>query len=153
MQYIALPTETVRALQSGAPDANGLMPERHISNGSANPCRHCLRDIPKGAEMLILSYRPFDDLHPYAETGPIFLCADACAQGGWHQVPDILQTSPDYLVKGYSADDRIVYGTGAIVAATHIEAHAAQVFTDRKVTYLHVRSARNNCYQVRMDRD
>lgn len=152
MQYVALPTDTVRALQSGALDANGQTPERHISNGSANPCRHCLRNIPKGAEMLILSYKPFDGAHPYAETGPICLCADACEQGGGQQVPDILQTSPDYLIKGYSADNRIVYGTGAVVPVGKVAAHAADIFADPTVTYLHVRSARNNCYQLRLDR-
>ena len=53
---------------------------------------------------------------PYAETGPVFLCADLCTV--WSDgVPPILTTSPDYLVKGYTADDRILYGTGAIVPA------------------------------------
>ena len=54
---------------------------------------------------------------PYAETGPVFLCADLCTAWSDDGVPQILTTSPDYLVKGYTADDRILYGTGAIVPA------------------------------------
>ena len=153
MYFTALPTDKVRALQQGGMDANGHDVERGISDGNGNPCRHCLCDIPKGAGMLILSYRPFETLHAYAETGPIFLCADECPQGGGERVPEILTTSPDYLVKGYSSDERIVYGTGAIVAAQDVTSHAASIFQDPKVAYAHVRSARNNCYQVRIERD
>lgn len=152
MRYSALPTDTVRALQSGGPDAYGHTPEHSISDGDGNPCRHCLRDIPKGAGLLILAHRPFGALQPYAETGPIFLCADTCTQGGGTVLPEILQTSPDYLIKGYSADERIIYGTGAVVVAGQVAAHAAQVFESAEVAYIHVRSSRNNCYQLRIDR-
>lgn len=148
----ALPTEIVRALQAGAPDAYGTPPERHVAQGSGNPCRHCLRFIPEGAEMLILAHRPFDGLHPYAETGPIFLCADPCPRHEGSKMPEILRDSPDYLLKGYNAQDRIVYGTGRVVAAAEIAEYAETVLERADVAYLHVRSARNNCYQARIDR-
>jgi len=152
MQFIALPTAIVRAIQAGGDDAHGQPPERAVSDGNGNPCRHCLRDIPKGKHMLILAYRPFEGTHPYAETGPIFLCADACPQGGGIDLPQILQTSPDYLLKGYCAQDRIVYGTGAVIPADQINSYAARILQVQSVAYIHVRSARNNCYQLRIDR-
>ena len=55
IRFTPLPTATVRALQSGGPDAYGQPPERHVSDGGGNPCRHCLRMIPAGAPMLVLS--------------------------------------------------------------------------------------------------
>ena len=73
--------------------------------------------IPEGAEMLVLAHRPFPSQQPYAETGPIFLCAEECDRHLVRETPEILTCSPDYLVKGYSAEDRIVYGTGKIVNA------------------------------------
>ena len=148
----ALPTETVRALQAGAPDAYGTPPEHHVAQGSGNPCRHCLRFIPEGAAMLILAYRPFAGSHPYAETGPIFLCADACARHEGAAIPEVLRDSPDYLLKGYNSQDRIVYGTGRVVAVAELQPYAEQVFERSDVAYIHVRSARNNCYQARIDR-
>jgi Protein of unknown function (DUF1203) len=151
MRYVALSTDVVRAYQAGGLDANGQVPERKVSDGGGNPCRHCLQMIPEGAGMLVLAHRPFPAPQPYAEVGPIFLCADACEAGGGEALPEMLG-SPDYIVRGYGADDRIVYGTGSVVATEAIPARAGELFGDPRVTYVHVRSARNNCYQVRIDR-
>jgi hypothetical protein len=102
--------------------------------------------------MLILAHRPFPSPQPYAETGPIFLCAAECSRGGGPSLPEILGTSPDYLLRGYGGDHRIVYGTGAVVARADLVARAGLLFGDPRVAYLHVRSARNTCYQLRIDR-
>ncbi|MEM6886709.1 MAG: DUF1203 domain-containing protein [Pseudomonadota bacterium] len=151
-EYNALETSLVRDLQSGRPDANGQPAEHAISDGVGNPCRHCLHEIPKGAPMLILAHRPFPVPQPYAEVGPIFLCAEQCPRGGGRDLPHILTSSPDYLVKGYDAHNRIHYGTGAIVPRATLKKYAEYLLQQDDVAYLHVRSARNNCYQLRIDR-
>ena len=151
LRFTALPTDEVRALRAGAPDAYGRPPEVSLSDGPGNPCRHCLGFVPEGWPMLILAHRPFPALQPYAETGPIFLCGDDCARHAGGR-PAILDGTPDYLVKGYSSEDRIIYGTGRVVPTDRIEAHAEAAQQDPDVAYLHVRSARNNCYQFRIDR-
>ena len=79
VRFTPISTAVVRAYQAGGVDANGQLPERQVSDGGGNPCRHCLQMIPAGAGMLILAHRPFPAPQPYAEIGPIFLCADACA--------------------------------------------------------------------------
>lgn len=150
IHFTPIPTAVARAYQAGAPDANGQLPERHVSTGTGNPCRHCLKMIPEGAGMLILAHRPFPAPQPYAEVGPIFLCADACEAGGGEALPEVL-SSPDYIVRGYGADDRIVYGTGGVTPRDDIKTRAATLLGDARVTYVHVRSARNNCFQVRID--
>jgi hypothetical protein len=151
MRYVAIPTELARHYQAGGPDANGQVPEHKVSDGAGSPCRHCLGMIPEGAEMLVLAHRPFPAPQPYAELGPIFLCAEPCEQGGGADRPAML-ASPDYIVRGYGPDDRIVYGTGGVVPTETIPARAAALFADPRVAYLHVRSARNNCYQARIER-
>ncbi|MES0825677.1 DUF1203 domain-containing protein [Ruegeria sp. SCP11] len=148
----ALPTDDVRALQAGGPDAYGATPERTVSTGAGNPCRHCLQNIPEGKEMLILAHRPFLETQPYAETGPIFLCAASCERHEGAGMPEILTTSPDYLIKGYGLDDRIVYGTGVVTPMDRMSAAITEIFARPDVAYIHVRSARNNCYQARIDR-
>ena len=151
IRFTPIPTRTARAYQSGGRDANDQPPERHISDGGGNPCRHCLQMIPEGAEMLILAHRPFPARQPYAEIGPVFLCAEACEAGGGAQLPAML-TSPEYIIRGYGADDRIIYGTGAVVPRDLLIAEAEGRLSDPNVGYLHVRSARNNCFQLRIDR-
>jgi hypothetical protein len=152
IRFVALPTAAVRALQAGGPDANGQPPERVLAEGGGNPCRHCLRMIAPGAPMLILAYRPFPRPQPYAEIGPIFLHAEPCAPATpGHELPQIL-ASPDYILRGYGTNDRIVYGSGGVVARAGIAARAAELLADHAIAYVHVRSTRNNCYQCRVER-
>ena len=154
IQFKALPTEDVRRLQRGGPDAYGFTPERKISDGDGVPCRHCLRNVAAGDDYLILAYRPFPALQPYAETGPIFLHADECDRAPEGEaLPELFAQTKDYIVRGYGADDRIVYGSGAVVPTHRIYRRAPTTLLERDdIAYLHMRSARNNCYQCRIER-
>lgn len=152
IQFTALRTDIVRALQSGAVDANGQSPEVHVAREGALPCRHCLRTIAAGERYLVLAHRPFPAPQPYAEMGPIFLHAEPCARGGGSaEIPAFLG-SPSYIVRGYGANDRIVYGTGQVVPTPEIPALAERLLARDGIAYLHVRSASNNCYHCRIDR-
>jgi hypothetical protein len=153
IKFKAMPTEAVRALQAGAGDAYGMAPERRVSDGDGVPCRHCLKNVPAGQDYLILAHRPFPELQPYAETGPIFLCAEACERAPETDViPDLFRATPDYILRGYGHDDRIVYGTGAVTTTHQICSRAHELLERDDIAYLHMRSARNNCYQVRIER-
>ena len=154
IRIVALETELVKRLQNDGLDANGHKPERHVSQGGGRmPCRHCLADIQAGEPYLILAHRPFPSAQPYAEQGPIFLHAKSCPRHPDSQdVPAMFLERKDYLLRGYGADDRIVYGTGKIVAPTAMVEAAHEMFDEARVAYIHVRSASNNCYQCRIDR-
>ncbi len=144
-----LDADFVARVRAGGPDANGQPAERAVSDGAGNPCRCCLGNVPEGAEMLILAARPFPALQPFAETGPVFLCATDCAPWDRSGVPPVLETSPDYLVKGYSSDHRIVYGTGRITPAPEVSGYAEELLGRPAVAFVDVRSARNNCWLAR----
>ncbi len=151
IRFIALEIDLVQGWRDGRPDANGQPPERGITPADGYPCRHCLRLIAKGDAYLTLAHRPFPALQPYAEVGPIFVHA-ACARGGDDaRIPHFLD-SPRYMIRGYGADDRIVYGTGQIVPTPEIPAAAERLFENTDVRYVHVRSASNNCYHCRIER-
>lgn len=155
MQKIAIqpiPTEQVRAYQAGALDANGQPPERTISDGGGNPCRHCLRDIDEGREMLVLAHRPFRYSQPYAEIGPIFLCADQCEAWAGDDIPDVVRRRDAFLIRGYGVNDRILPGTGGVVSTDALVDHAATLLERADVAYLHLRSAVNSCFQARVER-
>ncbi len=149
IRYHAMPTEHARAYQAGAPDANGQAPERHISDGDGNPCRHCLTEIAAGDPYLILAYRPF----PAPQPGPIFLHAGPCERHPEVAVaPAMFLGWERLLVKGYSANDRIVYAVGEVVDVREMDAYAAELLARKDIAYVHARSAQFNCYQVRIDR-
>jgi hypothetical protein len=152
IRFVALETELVGRLRAGGPDANGLVAERSVTPVAGYPCRHCLALIAKGEAYLTLAHRPFPALQPYAELGPIFLHADDCDRGGGDAALPKFLDSPRYMVRGYGDDHRIVHGTGTIEATAGIAEAAAEKFSDPRVSYLHVRSASNNCYHCRIER-
>ena len=154
LHFSGMPSELAAAYRAGAPDANGQAPERHISDGDGVPCRHCLGYVAAGEPYLTLAYRPFPAAQPYAEVGPVFLHAEACpayspAEG---LPPRERNAASGRILRGYGANDRIVYGTGIVVGNDRIEEEAAAILARDDVAYVHMRSATNNCFTLRIDR-
>ena len=154
MELMFLPynAQEVAQLRAGGPDVYGNPAERAVSDGQGNPCRSCLQQVPKDDEMLICAARPFGPLQPYAETGPVFFCAAHCTAFSGMDLPPILTTSPDYLVKAYDEHERIVYGTGQITDPTQIQNYAEGLLDRPDIAFVDVRSARNNCFLTRIVR-
>ena len=153
LRFEAMPEETARAFQSGAKDANNQPPERHVSDGQANPCRHCLTDIAAGEPLLILAYRPMPEPQPYAEVGPVFLHAEPCDRYDRPAgVPAMLLNREQILIRGYGDDHRIVYGSGRVIPSAAIAETAEKMFERPEIAYIHPRSASHTCFQCRIDR-
>jgi len=142
LRFAALPAADVARIRDGHADGNGQQAERHISDGGGNPCRHCLRDIPAGAPMLILAWRPFPSLNPYSETGPIFLCAACDRHADGPALPPIVASRRNFLIRGYTADHRIAHGTGQIAATATLADACASLLGGERIAYVHLRSAR-----------
>ena len=58
--------------------------------------------------------------------------------------------SPHYIVRGYSADERIVYGTGQVTPTDQIAARAEALLARPDIAFVDIRSASNNCFQCRI---
>ena len=147
-----IPTDDVRRLRDGGPDANGQAALVRVAEGVANPCRHCLGLIAEGDDKLVLSYRPFDRPQPYAETGPIFLHRTECPRYDDGALPAWFDFMDPAIVRGYDGDDWIRYDTGDVVRGPEIADACRTILADRTVAYVHVRS-KFNCFQCRVDRD
>jgi hypothetical protein len=156
MKFSGMTTQEATHLWNGGKDAHGNPPERAISDGNGNPCRHCLRMIEEGDSYLIISHRPFTSRQPYAEQGPVFVHAKPCAAYETEQkqapsLPPVLNDSPRYLLRGYDQNERIVYGSGTITETNQISDTAERLLAQDQITFVHVRSATNNCWQARID--
>ena len=153
LRVTPIPTEHAQLYWSGGLDAHGLKPERHISEGTGVPCRHCLNTVSAGEPYLILAYCPFGELQPYAEVGPIFLHASPCDTYDDNEaIPEIYLNGEARILRGYDRNDRIIYGTGKVVHPQDIAAYAEELLDDLTTAYVHVRSSMNNCLAFRIDR-
>lgn len=146
-----IPTDYVDAIRAGGPDANGQAAVVEVSRGLGNPCRHCLGLIKDGEEKLVLAYRPFTSLQPYAEVGPIFLHRTACSRYEAGQLPAWFAYIDPALIRGYGHDDWIKYETGQVVREADLADTARTILDREDVAYVHVRS-KFNCFQCRVDR-
>ena len=152
IRFTPMPTEDATHLWNGGHDAYDRPPETMISSGAGHPCRHCLQNIQAGEPLLVFAYRPFAELQPYAETGPVFLHQSPCPRYRAEEILPPILASPDYILRGYSDANRIVYGSGAVTPTDRISERADELLRSPGIAYVHVRSSRNNCYQCRIDR-
>ncbi len=154
MTYIfsGLTRKIANAYRAGALDAYGNAAEHGVSSGTGVPCRHCLKIVPEGEGFVALAHRPFGTLQPYAETGPIFICESDCSTPSATEIPQVLEASPEYLIKGYTSDERIKYGTGAIVPKENVTRKLSVLLADSNLAFVDIRSAKNNCWLTRVTR-
>jgi Protein of unknown function (DUF1203) len=138
-------------IRRGGEDANGQGALSSKAVGLANPCRHCLQLIAEGDDRLVLAYRPFTGLQPYAEVGPIFLHRRECVRYDAEGLPAWFVYLEPALIRGYGHDDWIRYETGKVVAGSALAAECEKILGDPEVAYVHIRS-KFNCYQCRVDR-
>lgn len=146
-----IPSEEVDRIRRGGGDANGQPALTRIAEGTANPCRHCLGLIAEGQEKLVLAYRPFESLHPYAESGPIFLHMTSCERYYRTTLPVWFEFMDPAIIRGYGRDDWIRYDTGNVVRGPKLTDACQTILSDETIAYVHIRS-KFNCFQCRVDR-
>ncbi len=151
IKIAGIPTSAFETIRNGGGDAYGQPALRRISEGAANPCRHCLQLINQGEEKLVLSYRPFTSEQPYAEIGPIFLHSHACERYVAGKLPQWFAYLDPALIRGYDNNDWIRYETGHVVTGRNLEAKSREILSDATIAYVHIRS-KFNCFQCRVDR-
>lgn len=146
-----IPSDEVDRIRSGGPDANGQRALLRVAEGLANPCRHCLDLIAEGDEKLVLAYRPFDEIQPYAETGPIFLHKDPCERYESEMLPSWFEYLEPAIVRGYGNDHWIRYDTGNVIPGSELTSACQSILGDATIAYVHIRS-KFNCFQCRVGR-
>ena len=114
LNFTGLNSDLAARWQAGVPDANGHPPERHVTAAGTGPYRHCLGKIAGGKTYLILAHRPFPKPQPYAEVGPMFICAAPSARYDGLAVPPLFLGWRAIMIRGYGAHNRIVYGSGQV---------------------------------------
>jgi len=147
-RVVALPTEVAEAARAqaahGAPNhKTSVVEAEHTA-----PCRHCLTWAKPGERVILFPYQAIAENRPYAETGPIFVHAEACTRyNSPAEFPPALRSGR--ALRAYNAQDEIVAGE---VVDGAPEAAAARLLQSEAVRFLHVRSASHGCYTFKLER-
>ncbi|UYZ64367.1 DUF1203 domain-containing protein [Hymenobacter weizhouensis] len=131
-------------------------PLKAVPATGRGPCRVSLRPFTVGVDMRILAaYSPFSQASPYAETGPIFISAEAVAPyTDVHRFPPKIKADKVHFplsLLGYSAAEHMVYTEQ--VGDQDIDQRIEQVFATRpEVAFLHVRNSEACCFICKVER-
>ena len=145
-----MPTTIAQRIRQTLQDDYGNQLYAHVDDGTA-PCRHCLRIAYAGEEVILFSYRPFDQTGLYQEVGPVFVHAHECpAYPGNGGFPPVFKNRP-LILRPYDDHDAIC-GSQVYAKAGEAEAAASGLLEDPTVAYVHARSVTRGCYMFRIER-
>jgi hypothetical protein len=117
------------------------------------PCRHCLDEARMDSDVLLLSYKPLEFETPYAERGPIFLCAEACpAYSAPNAVPEIVATRRVNL-RAYDSSGKMLYRHSRLAEGSEVQLQIEEILADETVREIHAHTALHGCYLCKFIRD
>ena len=151
LKIVPMPTPvaaTVRATMKSP--GYGFPAHRETAAGRA-PCRHCLKLIrPAEEELILFTYDAFHGQGVPPSPGPVYIHAAACAPfPGDGQIPSDYHGQP--LTLEAFGENRKRMGE-RLLEETDGEAALEELFRDREVRYVHVRSTTAGCYLFRVER-
>lgn len=129
--------------------ANPVVASRQRSGA---PLRCCLREATAGEAVALIAYRPSALGGPYAEIGPIFIHAQACAgYPDTGQYPQAFRHRQQVL-RVYDADGNQIYDLNRIVDGHDAEKAIFELLARPQVSYLHSRNVLAGCYMFNVTR-
>jgi hypothetical protein len=144
-----IPADRLAAVRDRGVDELGH-PVRPAPAGGGEPLRCCLRDADPGEPIALIGHRPSDLGGPYAETGPVFVHAAACAG---YPTPDAYPAgfrSRRQVFRAYGPDGRIV--DAEVVAGADAEPALERLLARTDVARVDSRNVAYGCYMFRVER-
>ena len=151
LTVLAIDPDRLAAMRDAGTDEHGN-PFTGYSAQGWEPLRCCLRVARPAEQIALISYRPFVTTSPWAETGPVYVHAAACA--GYPSdagLPPELRTGPRML-RGYHPDGSLAYEhITQVPDGVDLEAPLRELLSVPEVAEVHVRAVRTQCltYGVR----
>lgn len=147
-RVVALPTAVAEEARQRAAHGAADHKTSVVESERAAPCRHCLTWAQPGERVILFPYQAIPSHQPYAESGPIFVHAEACARySSPNEFPRELRKAR--VIRAYNHENEIV---NAEVVDGAPEETAARLLQDDAVCFLHVRSASHGCYTFKVER-
>jgi len=119
------------------------------------PCRSCLKQFRPGEKRILFSYSPNDGNHPYNETGPIYIHAEACPSYEQRDKfpPEIKngRLPIPLALRGYNNDEGRMIDV-ALVGEREVEKAIAALFENPETSCIHARNAEFGCFIAHLER-
>ena len=116
------------------------------------PLRCCLRLADEDEPIALISYAPFTSRSPWAEVGPVYVHAEACAGFAGDELPAQLRTGPRIL-RTYRADETLDYEhVTEVPAGEDLEPALRKLFAEPEVAIVHVRALLPQCFTYAVQR-
>lgn len=149
-QLVALPSEQFASLfrESDAELQTRGVRRMVVDAKPGYPCRVSLMDAEVGESVLLIPYTHHDVSSPYRASGPIFVRAGArTATPAVGEIPVMFR----HRVLSLRAYDAQAMMVGAkVVDGAELETNIVGLFSDTRVTYLHIHNAGPGCYNCRV---
>jgi hypothetical protein len=145
-RFVPLPSERFATLFGHTDSALQALGARRqvVEEKPGTPCRVSLADAEVGETVLLLPFTHHDVDSPYRASGPIFVrkgVRSATPAAG--EVP-IMFRHRLLSIRGYDVGAMML--AAEVVNGTEIEDAIRRLFSDERVSYLHVHNARPGCY-------
>ena len=149
----AIPAGTLHHIRAAGQDdfGNELVPA--VSEAGGAPMRCCLKPSEPGDRVCLIAYRPFTRPGPYAESGPVFIHAGACA--GYPDAssyPAGYRDWPTMVFRPYHYDGTIAYDAIQMGDGATAEALIAAMFADPGIEFIHTRNVYAGCFMFGISR-
>jgi hypothetical protein len=120
-----------------------------VDSPESAPCRHCLRWAQPGERVILFPYAPIPSGHPYSETGPIFVHANACQRySATNEYPADFRNGR--VFRAYDSKYNII--DAQVVNGSETEATIESLFQNPDTAFVDVRSVTRGCFTFRVQR-
>jgi uncharacterized protein DUF1203 len=148
-RFLPIDDDTVRAVRETLRDGHGNLLHMQVSDAPA-PCRACLRIAPSGTRLILFAYRPFTTNGPYAETGPVFVHAEACRPYRAHHVFPADFRPRALAFRAYDNGGSI--HDAMLADGVDAESALAHLLADERAATVHVRNPAWGCFDFAVER-
>lgn len=148
-RVVPLPSEAANAAReatlAGAPDHEIII----VDTATGYPCRHCLRWAQPGERVILFPFASIPPGQPYAESGPIFVHAEACpSYAATDEYPADFRSHR--VLRAYNAANDMI--DAVVVADDQPEPVIARLLQNPETAFLQARSVTRGCYTFRIER-
>jgi hypothetical protein len=154
-KVLPIRVEVVQAIRDTMIDQEGHQLVVSIATDEGyGPCRSCLKQLLPGERRVAFSYSPNPVDHPYNETGPVFIHADACEpyQDAGTFPPEVENGRIKFPLAFRAYNDQGMMIDAVLQNGSSASSTIGSIFENAAVAFAHVRNSQFGCFVAHVDR-